>query len=127
MRFGYRYRLGSGTICLLIGICLQLQGMHIAISTAVMAAGMVFIVRGFRTMKHGEGAYRGDERTRKIGALALSYSWFFTLMAIAVLFWLDYLGIMVMSVQHVLAVLLMLMVFTMIGFRWYLSARGDVR
>jgi succinate-acetate transporter protein len=127
MRFGHKYKIVVGSAFVLLGIVMQLQDMHVAISVAVMVAGMVFLVRGMRIMRRGEDVYKGDERTRKIGAFASAYSWFLTLMAIAVVFWVDYLEIFPMSSQQILGFLLFFMVFTLVFFRWYLTRKGDVQ
>jgi hypothetical protein len=127
MKFGLKYNIGIGALFILFSVVLQLQGYELPITTAVMVAGIVFLVRGMRIMKYGKTTVEGDERTRKIGAFASAYSWFLSLMAMAVLFWVDYLGLLSLSVQQVLGILLFFMIFTLLGFRWYLSRRGDAR
>ena len=70
--------------------------------------------------------YQKDERTKKIGAYAASYSWFATFIAVAALYWLDYLGYAKMPGGVALAMVFALMAFTIVFFRWFFSRKGDV-
>ncbi|HDS44959.1 MAG TPA: hypothetical protein ENN68_02490 [Methanomicrobia archaeon] len=67
-----------------------------------------------------------DERTKKLGAYAATYSWLLTLVLIAALFWVDYLAVVKLTVMQVLGVTLIVMVLSQNLFRWHFLRRGDV-
>lgn len=67
-----------------------------------------------------------DERTKKLGAYAATYSWLLTLVLIAVLFWVDYFSIFKLTVTQALGTTLFVMVLSMNVFRWYFGRKGDV-
>ncbi len=67
-----------------------------------------------------------DERTQKIGAYGVSYSWFLTLVFLALLFWVDYLGVLALTVESVLLATILLMGLSARIFQWYLCRQGDV-
>ncbi|MBN2109955.1 MAG: hypothetical protein JW705_02555, partial [Methanosarcinaceae archaeon] len=67
-----------------------------------------------------------DERSIKIGAYGLSYSWFVTFVLISLLFWVEESGSVKMTVEQVLAILMFTMVLTAKGIQWYLFRKGDV-
>ena len=67
-----------------------------------------------------------DERTKKLGAYAATYSWLVTLMLIAGLFWIEYLAVVTLTVTQVLGVTLLVMVLSLNLFRWYFLRKGDV-
>ena len=67
-----------------------------------------------------------DERTKKLGAYAATYSWLITLVLIAVLFGVDYFNIFKLTVTQALGTTLFVMVLSMNVFRWYFGRKGDV-
>lgn len=121
------YRILAGLAFLAFSISLQFQGFHPAITGALIGVGVVFLGRGIRMMRHGEESIKGDERTRKIGAFALAYAWFSTLLVMVVIFWTDYLGVVSLTVQNVLAFLILFTIIIFGVFRWHLIRKGDVR
>ena len=121
------YRMLLGAMFVAFGVAMQITDTQPIISAAVMAAGLVYMIRGVRIFRRGEEAYKGDERTRKIGAFASAYSWFLTLMAMVVLFWLDYLNVISLTVQYVLGIMIFFIIFSMLGFRWHLARKGDAQ
>ncbi len=125
-RFGQKYRMIAGVLLVLLGLSLQLQGFSSIISIPVMVAGMLFLVTAVRIYREGDSP-RGDERTRKLGAFASAYSWFSVLMLACLLFWVDYLDLAELSVQHVLGLVIFFMIATLVLFRWYFVRKGDAR
>ena len=119
-------RILIGLAFMAFSISLQFQGLHPAITGALIGVSVIFIGRGIRTMKQGEESIKGDERTRKIGAFALSYAWFSTLLVMVVMFWIDYLGVVSLNVQGVLAFLILFTIIIFGVFRWRLIRKGDV-
>lgn len=67
-----------------------------------------------------------DERTIKIGAYGLSYSWLITFVLISLLFWIDEFEITQLTVKQVLAILMITMPVTAKGIQWYLFRKGDI-
>ena len=57
------------------------------LASSFVSMGVVLtILSGLRLWK-GESNYMQDERTKKIGAYGLSYSWFLTFLVLFVIFW----------------------------------------
>jgi len=67
-----------------------------------------------------------DERTRKIGAWGITYSWFVTFLSLFVLFWIDYIGVVVLDARLVLMILMLEMALSVRLFQWYFFRKGDV-
>lgn len=91
-----------------------------------ISAGFVLtILSGLRLWK-GEKNYLQDERTRRIGAYGLSWSWFLTFMVLFGVFWADYLHIWSPDAQMLSVLLILLMGISAKGFQVYLFRKGDV-
>lgn len=97
------------------------QSVSIVISMVIA----VFIVWFVQWKRMAELPDR-DERTKKLGAYAAAYSWLVTLVLVAVLFWVDYLAVVKLTVTQVLSVTLLVMVLSLNVFRWYFLRRGDM-
>jgi heme/copper-type cytochrome/quinol oxidase subunit 2 len=97
---------------------------EMAISLINMGAVIIFVT--FIRAKRFKNGPMKDERTVKIGSYGLSYSWFVTLIVVAVLFWVNYFGIVQLTVDQVLGLLILVMAVTAKGFQWYLFRKGDV-
>lgn len=128
MKKEYKSRIVVGAIILLAAIALQM--FYAAIDNRVMImliiAGMILVGTGvFRYMKYGAGP-ETDERTRKISAYALSYSWIVTLVLVCMLFLSDEFGIFKMSVAQVIGSIISVMIVAPILFQWYLRRKGDL-
>lgn len=121
-----KYRLVFGPGFILLGIYMSITETPFFLGTIVMTVGFVYTIRGLMVMKHGEERYKGDERTRKIGAYAAAYSWFFTILAISVIFWADYLGLRKFTGQEALGAVMLFMVASLILSRWHIARKGDV-
>jgi len=110
-----------------LGIAMLLTGsVEQGIGSSLIASGTVVII--FATAKlfrSGDGPEQ-DERTRRIGAWGISYSWFVTFMSLFVLFWLDVLGVVVLDVGLVLMILMLEMALSVRIFQWYFFRKGDV-
>jgi hypothetical protein len=65
-----------------------------------------------------------DERTRKIGAQALSYSWWIGISGIILLFWAEGLGIWRPDTLSALGISLLLLFGSAVIFLVYLSGKG---
>jgi hypothetical protein len=69
-----------------------------------------------------------DERTRKIGTAAMTYSWYVTLIAICVLVMLYYASPfrLMLDAGQIFGALLLVMVSSMLAFITYFNRKGDV-
>ena len=124
----YFYRMAAGSILLIWGITeilLNPSGDSI-LPTVLLAAGLAFLVTGVsRRRKYGEGAEH-DERSRRMGAWGMSYSWYLSLTFMWILFLLDHFGIVTLNAGSALGASLFVMTISAIVFQVYLSRKGDV-
>ncbi|MDY0387864.1 MAG: hypothetical protein RBT65_12220 [Methanolobus sp.] len=115
----------SAVIMILIGVFLVATNEEKqAAGTGFINAGSMIILLTFikaRTYRNGPVK---DERTIKIGAYGLSYSWLITFILISLLFLVEATGIIQMTVKHVLALLMFTMIVTAKGIQWYLFRKG---
>lgn len=86
---------------------------------------IVVVIISFLRYRYPE-RYQKDERTKKLSSYAASWSWLITLVIIALLFWINYLGIIELIATQVLGIVLFVMIITMIAFYWYFNRIGDV-
>jgi arginine exporter protein ArgO len=93
--------------------------------TLINIGGVIIFVTFIRARRSGDGSMK-DERTVRIGSYGLSYSWFVTLILLAVLFWIDYFELVQFTVDQVLGLLILVMAVTAKGFQWYHFRKGDV-
>lgn len=127
LRNGDKYKLASGILLMLAGI----------LSTAffeddssfpviLIVMGMViFIMTSFRLFKRGNLPDR-DERTKKLAAYGITYSWLFTLVLITILYWVEFLGLAEFTSEAILGILLFFMLISANVFRWFFMQKGDV-
>ncbi|MDK2989381.1 MAG: hypothetical protein PWR16_910 [Methanoculleus sp.] len=127
MKKRYAVQIAAGAVLGATGILLPflVDGTE-AISSLLVTIGLVIlavaVVRHWRFRDEPEK----DERTQKIGAYGISYSWFLTLVFLALLFWVDYLGVLALTVETVLLATILLMGLSARIFQWYLFRQGDV-
>jgi hypothetical protein len=67
-----------------------------------------------------------DERARRIGTLAATYSWFITLVVMCFLYICAVAFEFPMSMPRFLGILLLVMIVTMAGLNYYYGRKGDV-
>lgn len=127
MKKRYAVQIAAGAVLGATGILLPflVDGTE-AISSLLVTIGLVIlavaVVRHWRFRDEPEK----DERTQKIGAYGISYSWLLTLVFLALLFWVDYLGVLALTVESVLLATILLMGLSARIFQWYLFRQGDV-
>ncbi|MDK2890218.1 MAG: hypothetical protein PWR21_850 [Methanoculleus sp.] len=127
MKKRYAIQIAAGAVLGAAGILLPflVDGTE-AISSLLVTIGLVIlavaVVRHWRFRDEPER----DERTQKIGAYAISYSWLLTIVFLALLFWVDYLGVVALTVEAVLLSAILLMGLSARLFQWYLFRQGDV-
>jgi hypothetical protein len=103
------------------------SGVNTVSVSALISAVIAVILVGFIKWKRtAAGTPESDERTKKLGAYAATYSWLLTLVLIALLFWVDYFSVFKLTVTQALGTTLFVMVLSMNVFRWYFSRKGDI-
>ena len=133
MKKEYKYYIGIGAAAFLVAITLQIFWSGIdtiwvsRITSFLTTIGIVFIALGVvRHMVYKEEPEE-DERTKKINALTLSYSWTVTLVLVAVLLLLDKWDIFKMTVIQALGLTMAVMIVVAVLSEWYLKRKGDVK
>ncbi|MDN7012618.1 hypothetical protein FGW20_06105 [Methanoculleus sp. FWC-SCC3] len=127
MKRRYAVQIAAGAVLGAAGILLPflVDGTE-ALSSLMVTIGLVIlavaVVRHWRFRDEPER----DERTQKIGAYAISYSWLLTIVFLALLFWVDYLGVVALTVEAVLLSAILLMGLSARIFQWHLFRQGDV-
>ncbi|MCU0632616.1 MAG: hypothetical protein MUC66_06540 [Methanolinea sp.] len=97
-----------------------------ALASSLISSGFVLtILAGFR-LRTGEKTHMQDERTKKIGAYGLSWSWFLTFMVLFLIFWADYLHLWSPDASMLSVFLILLMGISAKAFQIYLFRKGDV-
>jgi peptidoglycan/LPS O-acetylase OafA/YrhL len=127
MKKRYAVQIAAGAVLGAAGMLLPfLVAGTEAISSLLVTIGLVILaVAVVRHWKFRDEPEK-DERTQKIGAYGISYSWFLTLVFLALLFWVDYLGVVALTVETVLLATILLMGLSARIFQWYLFRQGDV-
>jgi hypothetical protein len=123
----YRYKLISGVILLLAGILsTTFFEDDSSIPVLLMVMGMVmFVTTVFRLFRQGDLPDR-DERTKKLAAYGITYSWLLTLVLITVLYWVESLDLAHFTAKGILGILLFFMIISANVFRWFFMQKGDV-
>lgn len=67
-----------------------------------------------------------DERARRIGTLAATYSWFYTLVAMCFIYIWAVAFNYAMSMPRFLGIMLLVMIITMAGLNFYYGRKGDI-
>ena len=121
------YRIVIGALMLVSGtISLLLNPSEAGIGTMLVVAGIVFLITGISRHKKFGNYPESDERSKKIGAYGLSYAWLTGLFFMFGLFWVDYLGVLKLSVQNALMASILVLAFSAAIYQAYLFRKGDV-
>lgn len=105
---------------------LSQEGTSPGFASAFISAGFVLTILSGLRLLTGEKNYMQDERTKKIGAYGLSWSWFLTFLVLFGIFWADYLQIWSPDGKTLSVLLILLMGISAKGFQLYLFRKGDV-
>ena len=124
---GYTYKLASGIVLMLAGIFSAVfHTFEMTTSIFLINMGLLlFVITALRLLRQG-GLPDRDERTKKLAAYGVTYSWLLTLVLIAVLYWIEYLKLIEFTAESVLGILLIFMTISANVFRWYFMQKGDV-
>jgi hypothetical protein len=112
---------GAGLLMLILGPDSLQEGVSLS---CISAGSVLMIISAFRLT--GRVRYQQDERTRKIGAYGLSWSWFLTFIVLFVVFWVSVLGLFTLDVSILAVFLILLMGVSAKGFQWWFFRKGDV-
>jgi hypothetical protein len=110
----------------LIGMILTPVSQAGQFAAAFISAGTVLIIIAGLRLYRGEKTYQQDERTKKIGAYGLSWSWFLTFITLFVVFWINYLELAFFDVGTLAVFLILLMGISAKAFQWWFFRKGDV-
>jgi hypothetical protein len=97
-----------------------------SITLSWISFGFILVTLAGLRLYRGESQYLQDERTRRIGAYGLSWSWFLTFLVLFGFFWLDYLGIWSPEAGTLSVLLILLMGISAKAFQAWLFRKGDV-
>ncbi len=123
----YKYSLYAAIIAVVIGVLASiLQVGNEDVSNILINIGVAIIVVLLVRLRRNGNLPEKDERTKKLGAYGLSYSWLTTFVALNLLFWIDRLQFIQLNVSGVIFILFVLMLVTAKGFQWYFLSKGDV-
>lgn len=86
---------------------------------------IIFVATALRLFRRGDLPDR-DERTKKLAAYGITYSWLLTLVVIMVLSWVQHFGLAELTAEGVLGILLFFMIISANVFRWYFMRKGDI-
>lgn len=123
----YRFKLVLGITIMLAGmLSAAFDTFDMSISIFLINLGLIlFVITAFRLFRLG-GLPDRDERTKKLAAYGITYSWLLTLVLIAVLYWVEYFKLVELTAGGVLGILLIFMSISANVFRWYFMQKGDV-
>lgn len=122
-----KQRLIFGPILLILGLVLLIFWKNVPgiIISGLIAGGLASTINGiYSHSKYGVLA-ESDERTRKISATAITYSWLMALIFAGVLIYSNEFGLLETTVQKVLGNIILVMIGTLILFYAFFSRRGD--
>jgi hypothetical protein len=97
-----------------------------SLGATLASIGGVLLAVGLLRSAQRDGDRLQDERTRKIGAFGLSWSWFLTFVVLFAVFWADYLHVWSPDAGILSVILILLMGVSAKLFQWWLFRKGDV-
>jgi hypothetical protein len=119
----------TGLLLVASGLVLQFLGYIPADSggmAGLIAAGIVLILFPIlREWRSGDFP-AADERTKKIGAYGITYSWLLTIVWLCAVFWVTDLSLVKLTPQAVAFITMFLMIISARAFQWHLFRKGDV-
>lgn len=116
----------SGTLLILLGLFYEvMMDINEVLTIVFITAGTVIIITSL--LKYSAyGEVQHDERTRKLGSAALSFSWLLTFILVNVLFWVDYFDWVELTVGQLIGVILFFMVLSGSILQWLYRKKGDL-
>ncbi len=127
MKLRNLYRIIIGVLMVVSGLTFVIITSGEAITgTILLVAGIIFLLTGIiRNNKYSDEP-ESDERSKKIAAYGLSYSWLTGLFFMFGLFWLDNLNIFRLSTQDSIMASIIVLALSAGIYQMYLFQKGDV-
>ena len=114
----------AGLLLISLGVFYQLTDLaNEIISLIFINAGTIITFIGVIKFNRFGAGLTQDERTRKLGAIALSYSWLITFVTLNIIFWIDYLEIIRLTISQGLGIMLFVMVLSAGILQWILKRK----
>jgi hypothetical protein len=127
MKKEYMITMIIGLLLVFIGILLQLFSLAGGVLPLVLInAGTILIVIAVVSYNRYGAGISQDERTRQLGARALSYSWLLSFVVVNVLYWVDYTKIVALTVGQALGIMLFTMTLSAGIIQMFLKKRGTI-
>ncbi len=123
----YAMTIIAGILLIFLGIFYQISSLAKGVIPLIfMNAGTIMIVIAVLAHnKYGVGITQ-DERTRALGARALSYSWLLSFVVVNVLYWVDYTKMVALTVGLALGIMLFTMTLSAGIIQMFLKKRGTI-
>lgn len=93
---------------------------------SLIIGGLIMVFCGGIWLARSKENRIADERSQKIGTYGTAFSWYVTLMAVVILYWIDTLGVLDVQLSAILGGLMFLMICSALFFQWYYNRQGDV-
>ena len=123
----YAMAIIAGIILVFLGIFFQLSDLAEGIIPLVfMNTGTILMVIAVIAHNRYGAGLTQNERTRALGARALSYSWLLTFVLTNILFWIDYTKVLTLSASHILGIILFTMTLSAGMIQSFLKKRGVI-
>lgn len=116
-----------GLLLAFVGLGIQIAFVDIGtlLGGSLSTMGLVLIIRGILIQKNPE-KLKKDERSKKISAWAASYSWILTIFALMIMFWVNKLNLIPLSTDLVIGLTYIVMVASLIIYKYYFNKKGDI-
>ncbi len=123
----YMYKLFLGIVIMAAGMILAafFETDALVPLTLIYTGLIIFVLMAFRLFRRGDLPDR-DERTKKLSAYGITYSWLLTLVLLTILYWLEYFKLVEFTVNGIFGLLIFFMIISANVFRWYFMQKGDV-
>jgi hypothetical protein len=115
----------AGLILIILGIIYSLTGIGgNFISLLFINIGLILaIVSMLKFNRLGAGSEQ-DERTRQLSTISLSYSWLLTFIVLNVVFWLDWLNFLNLTLSQGVSLIISVMIISASIAKWWLNTKG---
>lgn len=122
----FRLKLIAGAILVLLGLFLEtvMNLSQILTIIFVTTGAIIILFSALRQTAYGEPS--NDERTRRLGSAAISFSWLLTFILVNVLFWIDHFKWVKMTVGQTIGIILFFMVLSGSILQWLYRKKGDI-
>ena len=124
MELSFNKKILVGVFVIVGGLLMMGFGAEQSLALAVVNTGVIITIASYAASVRKDKVLQ-DERTKRLGAKAASYSWMVTYVLVALLVWWFEYTDLVMSLEAVMGILLFEMTMSMLGFRWWFNRKGE--